>query len=1164
MKPVRCEDLRDGLPVNALNGALILSGEEDLDFVVRGVISLTWQRTYCATSARVGWMGRGWSSPLEAMLDLVPDASGQFTEFIDFVGVTGRRVRFKAMAPGAHEEAPADQMRLARDESGAYRLSTVDGLSYLFAEARGDQLHLTGVADRNGNEMHLRHGRRSDGGEAIEVACPGGRRVVLQMQAQRLVQVDAWWPGASSPTVLARYGYDGGGRLTEVVNRAGQCTRRFRYGAHGMLVWQSHADVFESWAEYADAGADARVVAYRDNVGRAWTLDYADTHTAVTDAQGRRSLYHLDAKRRWTGYTDPLGRFAARGLDQHGRLRMVSDPAEHVVEMRYDERGNPVEVQDAEGGVTAIEWHPAFKLPVAITDAMAHTTRLDYDERGNLVTETGPTGVSTAYEYGDKGLVSAVIDGKGGRTELVYDEHGQLVSHTDCAGRRMRLAYDPEGKLIAVENAVGARTVYDYDVAGRLARQAQADGSFEQYEWNAAGQMVAVQDHLGRRTTYGYAPDGQLVQRCDAQGQALHYEYDPARRLAALRNENGARYRFAYDDVDQLIDELRFDGTRARFAYDDAGFLVRSIEAPGTPEAIDTLYERDAVGRLLTRRTAHTTVRFKYDKLGHIVAARSDPDDTLVRLTYDEAYRVTEETLSIGATSHRTTYSYDELGHRESTTLPDGRVIGRLSYGNGHVHQVHLDGMVLSDIEHDALYREVSRTQGRLLTTRAYDPVGRLTSLATRGVSQDVPSMLSARQFRYDEAGRLVQAQSPVRTQQWAYDSLDRLTRYDDARFAFDPAHNLLDKGVDAQAASARIEDNRIKVFEDKRYAYDAHGRVVDKRVGGHTAMRFEWDGEHRLAKAVVMRGGQAHDARYAYDAFGRRVAKIVDGAVTRFVWEGDQLLQAIDAQGVSTFVYEPTSHVPMVLLRQAQGDGPARPPGVYHYHCDPAGRPVALTDEAGQLAWQGEFGAWGRCTEANALPSVTQPLRFQGQYEDEETGWHYNRFRYYDPDIGRFTTPDPMGLKGGINPYAYAPNPMGWIDPLGLVKSPVQCAADKALKDGKESGAACQLEVGNEPVLTDVSGNPGKLHPKLRRLLGAVAQKLLAQGIEVPAWHGSCAEVGCLNQAFKRGLDPTGGKSTAVNIGSKLKGQKHGAPKKACPSCKVLLEELDITDGSA
>ncbi|WP_310681076.1 RHS repeat-associated core domain-containing protein, partial [Burkholderia multivorans] len=68
--------------------------------------------------------------------------------------------------------------------------------------------------------------------------------------------------------------------------------------------------------------------------------------------------------------------------------------------------------------------------------------------------------------------------------------------------------------------------------------------------------------------------------------------------------------------------------------------------------------------------------------------------------------------------------------------------------------------------------------------------------------------------------------------------------------------------------------------------------------------------------------------------------------------------------------------------------------------------------------------------------------LRFQGQQEDEETGLHYNRHRYYDPVSGRFVSKDPIGLAGGINFFQYAENPTGWIDPLGLARCPTSRAA--------------------------------------------------------------------------------------------------------------------------
>jgi RHS repeat-associated protein len=131
------------------------------------------------------------------------------------------------------------------------------------------------------------------------------------------------------------------------------------------------------------------------------------------------------------------------------------------------------------------------------------------------------------------------------------------------------------------------------------------------------------------------------------------------------------------------------------------------------------------------------------------------------------------------------------------------------------------------------------------------------------------------------------------------------------------------------------------------------------------------------------------------------------------------------------------------------------------YYHCDQIGAPQELTNEQGRIVWAAQYKVWGetapleflktgtddaavfssrsrplglaKTSDAQALNLIEQPLRFQGQYFDAETGLHYNRFRYYDPVVGRFIHQDPIGLHGGMNLFRYAVNPLGWIDVLGL-----------------------------------------------------------------------------------------------------------------------------------
>ncbi|MGQ7249269.1 RHS repeat-associated core domain-containing protein [Halomonas sp. V046] len=133
----------------------------------------------------------------------------------------------------------------------------------------------------------------------------------------------------------------------------------------------------------------------------------------------------------------------------------------------------------------------------------------------------------------------------------------------------------------------------------------------------------------------------------------------------------------------------------------------------------------------------------------------------------------------------------------------------------------------------------------------------------------------------------------------------------------------------------------------------------------------------------------------------------------------------------------------------------------------------MELAGSDGNLAWIGQYRAWGKLTKAtdgNGNPNTTDnPFRFQGQYHDEETGLHYNRFRYYDPEIGRFTTQDPIGLAGGTNLYQYAPNPTGWVDPLGLSGCENKCGP--TVGDLRRSGRKDAHHVIQDAAVRDLPG---------------------------------------------------------------------------------------------
>jgi RHS repeat-associated protein len=154
--------------------------------------------------------------------------------------------------------------------------------------------------------------------------------------------------------------------------------------------------------------------------------------------------------------------------------------------------------------------------------------------------------------------------------------------------------------------------------------------------------------------------------------------------------------------------------------------------------------------------------------------------------------------------------------------------------------------------------------------------------------------------------------------------------------------------------------------------------------------------------------------------------------------------------------------------LRLAARDGqalaappPAGATEVFHYHLDHLGTPREMTDARGRIVWSARYRAWGALAVAD-VDEVDNPLRFQGQYHDAETGLHYNFQRYYDPRTGRFVTQDPIGLQGGTALYRYAANPVEWVDPWGLV-----CTHEAS--DAGEAYSAIQSKWGRTPSASDM-----------------------------------------------------------------------------------------------
>ncbi|MDF5835378.1 RHS repeat-associated core domain-containing protein [Pseudomonas syringae] len=369
---------------------------------------------------------------------------------------------------------------------------------------------------------------------------------------------------------------------------------------------------------------------------------------------------------------------------------------------------------------------------------------------------------------------------------------------------------------------------------------------------------------------------------------------------------------------------------------------------------------------------------------------------------------------------------------------------------------MNLDGQLISDMERDDLHREIYRTQGKLTSCFGYDSMGRkawqyATTLPAEKLSQIQNPLIKPeryvehaynpihRRYEYDPAGELSRTLDKLRGEtQYEYEANGQLLARNTGRvvdgeeFRYDAAANRLNFNT---SRFDHVKDNRLRQWANHEYKYDAWGNLIEKVVGIVRWQTFTYDCENRLVKTETMADTQVEStSSYQYDSLGRRVAKQseIKGQTDhkRFLWQGLRMLREESPGQNSLYLYEPGSYAPLARVDEKEGEVENK---VYYFHTDQIGTPLEMTDAEGQIVWQAKYRAWG-AVEKLVVNEVEQNLRFQGQYFDVETGLHYNTFRYYDPEIGRFITQDPIGLWGGFNLYQYAPNPVGWLDPLGWI----------------------------------------------------------------------------------------------------------------------------------
>ncbi|WP_301562864.1 RHS repeat domain-containing protein [Pseudoalteromonas sp. KG3] len=232
------------------------------------------------------------------------------------------------------------------------------------------------------------------------------------------------------------------------------------------------------------------------------------------------------------------------------------------------------------------------------------------------------------------------------------------------------------------------------------------------------------------------------------------------------------------------------------------------------------------------------------------------------------------------------------------------------------------------------------------------------------------------------------------------------------------------DLSEDDRVIKGTTDADRLTHFGDSDFHYDEFGNQI-RETGKGIKTRREYNAFNQLS-CFNNNGTLTH---YDYDPLGRRIAKHTEQGKIDYIWDNDQLIGEYQHGEYTWYINLPNQFHPVALIKQGE---------VYYYHLDQLNTPRFVTNNNAEVVWQNQADVYGyeelkAESELNKENSFTQPIRFQGQYLDEESGLHYNRYRYYSPKQQRFINQDPIGLVGGINHYQYAPNPVNWVDPFGL-----------------------------------------------------------------------------------------------------------------------------------
>jgi RHS repeat-associated protein len=751
--------------------------------------------------------------------------------------------------------------------------------------------------------------------------------------------------------------------------------------------------------------------------------------------------------------------------DSEGRVAEVQVPPANDGEepgsilYGYDTSGNLQTVTDLGGGVTTFQYEKTdypHHVTAVIDPRGEILTRQIYDDQGRLIALCPADGNSatlegcTVYEYDVAGGIQTTFDTRGFQTDFVYDEDGLLVLQRDWTDAvnwlEERWIYDEDGNVIENIDRAGGSTISTYDDRGNQLSRREPGGQLFTWtygecsrfwetatdplgntwsnEYNDDCLLRFATDPLGNVTEYQYVGPGLRSAIIDPLDQTWGFSYNGLGLESARTDPLGASNSSLYDNRGNDVSITDRNGQQRSFVTDEGGLLL-SENWVGLEEQLN--FDYNAVGLVTEEANSDQTLSIDYFPTGRIQRLErtsSSGPDWWVDYLYDGNGNVTQVNDSLGGI---TEYEYDGLDQLIAITQSGVGV---------NEKRVEFDLNPYGLIKMIRRYGDLEGNVPGPTTTVEYEcescpvDVSRIEHLRPDGTS------IHEIVFTRNETGMITRMVDAEGTHDFVYDGRGWLVStshppvagLDSGSFAWDGQGNWLSLPGKPGPVSLSYADgdggHRLLSDGEMAYQYDAVGAVISRSdsISGQT-LNLDYDPLGRLVGATLLDNQDSllSQAVFAYTPSGARTLAEVDGVRRHFVFDGDNVIAALDDGGQLV-----SRRLQMRALDRALAvdDGSE----IQWLLADHNGSVRDVVDTDGQIIAHYAYSPFGEQVLGPA-PTLDDPIRFTGREFDIPGGLGFYRARAYAPDIARFLSEDP------IEPwhYRYAENnPFRFNDPSG------------------------------------------------------------------------------------------------------------------------------------